>query len=102
MGYVLQINADSALVSLPAGLTGIIEYSEICDSYHKTYLATKPKDRKSLQFTPLDKLLSVHQPVRCYVLGLQERANSRKKKTTYISCRLYASLPLCMYFILAV
>ena len=79
LGYVLQVNEDSALISLPGGLTGTVEYSEISDYHCKLLAKTKLKDRKSLQLTPISGLLTMNQPVRCFTLGLRQRLNSKKQ-----------------------
>ncbi len=79
MGYVLHVDKDTALISLPGGLTGTVECSEIFDSHHKLLERPSSKDTGSMRITPINGLLSVNQPVRCYTLGLRERANSKKQ-----------------------
>ena len=79
LGYVLQVNEDSALISLPGGLTGMVEYAEISDYHYKVFATTKPKEKKSSQLVPISDLLSINQPVRCFTLGQRQRANSKKQ-----------------------
>jgi rRNA biogenesis protein RRP5 len=93
MGYILQIHESNATVSLPGGLTGTVEYANISDLTMTTAAAASGKRKSgSLEASgpiPIGDLLSVHQPVRCIVLGSVERTNSRK---TTISLSLRGSL----------
>ena len=45
LGYILQLDEDSALISLPGGLTGLVEYAEVSDYYYKLFAKTKIKNR---------------------------------------------------------
>jgi len=78
LGYVLQINDSNAIISLPGGLTGTVEYANVSDVVAKLTAAIPGKKRKVDADPPLAELLVTHQPVRCIVLGVTERANSRK------------------------
>ena len=79
LGYVLQINDDSVLVSLPGGMTGVIEYFELSDPLQKAGKQAKKQ-------APLSQLISIHQPIRCYTLGEREKPFS-KKLTLMLSSR---------------
>ena len=115
LGYVLNVTKSVALISLPGGLTGTVEFSEVSDLcaklFHKhereTSKSSHDKKQDHCKADPkempvLAKLLAVHQPVRCVVLensvldvGSQGSAlnggsgsSAKRKRTLKLSLRL--------------
>ena len=107
-GYVLKIIANeslggtnsniftgsSALISLPGGMVGSVSYNEVSDyvynltQAHHLHIKREKSKSKAEESVPspaslpdIEKLLSVGQAVRCYVLGLAATATGGAKKT---------------------
>ena len=93
LGYVLQLHETRAIISLPGGVVGTVEYAEVSDVTFRRASAGGEKKRRlneagaagsksssssssSEQEPGMAALLKPMQPVRCYVLGTQERSVS--------------------------
>ena len=85
MGYILQITEEKAVVSLPAGITGTISLSNISDVIHQA-TNTKYKKNERRYLPKISELISLYQPIRCFILGLADRLNTNKK-TLLLSLR---------------
>ena len=105
MGYVLQFSTHFAVISLPGGLTGVVPLEEVSDTMHQLCAAASAQ-RKSHSSTgssssslpALSDVLSLMQPVRCYVKevlisqpkatsGGADGGNKRTKKSLVLSLR---------------
>lgn len=73
MGYVLQFTTHFAVVSLPGGLTGVVPLDEVSDTMHQLCAAANAQRKShssagsSSGLPALSDVLSLMQPVRCYV-----------------------------------
>ena len=74
MGYILQFSTHFAVVSLPGGLTGIVPLEEVSDTMHQLCTAANAQQKShrsasssSNGLPALSEVLSLMQPVRCYV-----------------------------------
>lgn len=95
LGYVLQLHETRAIISLPGGVVGTVEYTEVSDvTFRRGPFSGGEKKRRlndgaassktssssssssSEQEPGMAALLKPMQPVRCYVLGTQERPAS--------------------------
>lgn len=81
MGYILQVNDDALVISLPGGVTANVPRSEVSDLHHRS-------GGDLGKAAALSDIFEPKQPVRCVVIALQERATGgRKKKTIVASLR---------------
>lgn len=105
LGFVLQINDDRAIISLPGGVVGTVELAEVSDVAfrHVSAPSTGQKKRKlndksskktsssssqsSSDRLDIRSLLHLMQPVRCVVLGVQDRPSTSNKKNLALSLR---------------
>jgi rRNA biogenesis protein RRP5 len=114
LGYILHIAENYAVVSLPGGLTGTLQYGELSDVCYNQHRQSEKKklvsssstaygggggggprgskghDRerdRDASRTPISDLLTPMQPVRVYVLGTTESKKSGKKSLA-LSMRL--------------
>lgn len=87
LGFVLYIRDDYVAISLPGGSIGHVYYPEISDTIH-TLVGQSSKDgKKSASLLPaMRTLVSVMQPVRCYVLSVTERSET-ERRTIVLSMR---------------
>ena len=87
LGFVLYIRDDYVAISLPGGSVGRVYYPEISDAIH-TLVGQSSKDaKKAASVLPaMRSLVSVMQPVRCYVLALTEKSDTQRK-TLVLSMR---------------
>ena len=73
MGYVLQFSTHFAVISLPGGLTGVVPLEEVSDTMHQLCAAANAQRKShssagsSSGLPALSEVLSLLQPVRCYV-----------------------------------
>jgi rRNA biogenesis protein RRP5 len=87
LGYILQIMDTFIVVSLPGGVTGTVAYSEISDTLHRLNAeinnsAAGKKQAKGVinaGLPGIKSLVSLMQPVRCYVVEVIEKGESKKK-----------------------
>lgn len=85
LGYILQIMDNFVVVSLPGGVTGTVAVSEISDSLHRINAEQiqangGKKIAKGTSLLPeLSTIVSLMQPVRCYVLDVVEKGENKKK-----------------------
>jgi hypothetical protein len=88
LGFILQIMDNFVVVSLPGGVTGTVAMSELSDAMHR--LSTEvsapvagSKKLSSAQTTSslisIRALVATMQPVRCYVLEIIEKSDTKKK-----------------------
>lgn len=87
LGFVLYIRDDYIAISLPGGSVGHVYYPEVSDTTH-TLVGQSTKDaKKSASLLPaMRTLVSVMQPVRCYVLAVNEKSETQRK-TLILSMR---------------
>ena len=92
LGYILQISDNGLVVSLPGGLTGTVNVSEISDICHELVSKSRASSSKNNNFknnsvpSP-SSLVYVHMPVRCFVLRQEDRSETSKKKKIVLSLR---------------
>ena len=82
LGFVLQIYDNNIVISLPGGVAGTVTKSEISDSLHKlsqTETASKKEDASKNESSDIRKIITLMQPVRCYVLDVIEKSDSKRK-----------------------
>ena len=94
MGYVLSFGSTFVVVSLPGGLTGVVPVEEISDTMHQLCSATsalRGSKAPPTQVPAMQDLLSLMQPVRCYVKEVQvseaTEGSGRAKKALVLSLR---------------
>lgn len=81
LGYILQVHDDAVVVSLPGGVSGTVQLSEVSDVHNKLSRQQLDKNTKA-SVGELSDILSVMQPVRCYVLNTSvDVAGATNKKT---------------------
>lgn len=88
LGFILQIMDNFVVVSLPGGVTGTVAMSELSDAMHRLSAeASAPvagsKKLSSAQIISslisIRALVATMQPVRCYVLEIIEKSDTKKK-----------------------
>ena len=88
LGFILQIMDNFVVVSLPGGVTGTVAMSELSDAMHKLSAdvsapAAGSKKLSSAQIVSslinIRALVAAMQPVRCYVLDVVEKSDTKKK-----------------------
>lgn len=88
LGFILQIMDNFVVVSLPGGVTGTVAMSELSDAMHRLCAeASVPvagsKKLSSAQIISslisIRALVATMQPVRCYVLEIIEKSDTKKK-----------------------
>jgi hypothetical protein len=89
LGFILQIMDNFLVISLPGGVTGTVSISEISDSLYRLSAESINDGKKgkngqqkgSLQtgLPDIKTLVSPMQPVRCYVINVIEKTDSKKK-----------------------
>lgn len=70
IGYVLRIGEESAMISIPGGLTGVLPYAEISDTLKRRLKDDEVSNTKELPV--ISSILQLHQCVRCCVLSSSE------------------------------
>jgi ribosomal protein S1 len=81
LGYILQVHDDAIVVSLPGGVSGTVQLSEISDVHNKISRQQLDKNAKA-SVGELSDILTVMQPVKCYVLNTSvDTAAATHKKT---------------------
>jgi rRNA biogenesis protein RRP5 len=90
----MQITDSGVVVSLPGGLTGQVPANEISDVLHKVYgnaaSMTGKRAREYLEenVPEISSIISMHQPVRVYVLeAVMGSKKEGKKKSLTLSMR---------------
>ena len=83
MGYVLQFSSHFAVISLPGGLTGVVHLEEVSDTLHQLCAAANTQRKShsnagSHGLPALSDVLSLMQPVRCYVKEVVISSNQAK------------------------
>jgi hypothetical protein len=88
LGFILQIMDNFVVVSLPGGVTGTVAMSELSDAMHRLSAEVSApvagsKKLSSAQITSslisIRALVATMQPVRCYVLEIIEKSDTKKK-----------------------
>jgi hypothetical protein len=88
LGFILQIMDNFVVVSLPGGVTGTVAMSELSDAMHRLSAEVSvpvagSKKLSSAQITSsltsIRALVATMQPVRCYVLEIIEKSDTKKK-----------------------
>ena len=96
IGYVLHFATNFVVISLPGGVTGTVALEDISDTVHHlcnngtSSSGTSPGVRRHAANVPtMQELLSLMQPVRCYVkeASITDGTDSKKKKTLVLSLR---------------
>lgn len=101
MGYVLQFSTNFAVISLPGGLTGVVPLEEVSDTLHQLCTAANGQRKShssagSNGLPSFSDVLSLMQPVRCYVKEVMispsqaktgADAGKRAKKSLLLSLR---------------
>lgn len=84
LGFVLQIEEKSAVISGPNGNTAILHVQNVSDVIHEICARRDADESNSAhQSIPdLRHLLQLHQPIRCCVLPATE-----KRDRLQVSCR---------------
>lgn len=87
LGFVLYIRDDYVAISLPGGSIGHVSYPEISDTIHTSVGQSSKDGKKSASLLPaMRTLVTVMQPVRCYVLSVTERSET-ERRTIVLSMR---------------
>ncbi len=84
LGFVLQIEEKSAVISAPNGHTAILQVQDLSDVIHDIW-AKRNADESNLshqEIPDLRHLLELHQPIRCCVLPMNEQRGRLQ-----VSCR---------------
>jgi rRNA biogenesis protein RRP5 len=84
LGFVLQIEEKSAVISAPNGHTAILHVQDLSDVIHDI-CARRNADESNVShqdIPDLRHLLELHQPIRCCVLPMNE-----KRGRLQVSCR---------------
>lgn len=89
LGFILQIMDNFLVISLPGGITGTVSISEISDSLYRLSAESANEGKKSknvqlkgslqIGLPDIKTLVSPMQPVRCYVINVIEKSESKKK-----------------------
>lgn len=91
LGYVLQVNDNRAIISLPGGVVGTVELSEISDATFRIVESQMAEKKRKLTKLSIDirTLLTPMQAVRCFIVGMQDRPGSQSsgKKNLALSLR---------------
>lgn len=90
LGYVLQVHSNHLIISLPGGLTGMVDFDDVSDYFHQLQEGQN-QTRSQVTLPSLTTLFSLWQPVSCYVHGLKERLSSKSEKS-FIKLSLRSSL----------
>jgi hypothetical protein len=88
IGYVLQVNYDRIVVSLPGSSTGMVAHHEISDVLYKM----KMNSRGQVKLPDIHTLISPMQMVRCYVLDQVSKDESSANSKKIIRLSMRASL----------
>lgn len=75
LGFVLQIEEKSAVISAPNGHTAILHVEDVSDVVHDI-CARRNADESNVshqEIPDLRRLLELHQPIRCCVLPMNEK-----------------------------
>ena len=80
LGYVLQVHDDAVVMSLPGGVSGTVQLSEVSDIHNKLSRQQLDKVTKT-NVGDLTDIFSVMQPLRCYVLNTSVDNASTQQKT---------------------
>ena len=86
LGYILQIMDTFVVISLPGGVTGTVAISEISDTLYRlnAEVMNEARNRKQTKtnessLPKINTLVTLFQPVRCYVLEVIQKTETKKK-----------------------